>query len=108
MDLDVGKTPPPAYVSNLRDSSSINELDGWIETLMTCKQLSEDNVQRLCEKVSHSMCPNILGKGEGGLTCQMADPRPYVGSRDFTRRVKRPTSGTEPFLRSKLTQRMFV
>ena len=64
MDLDVGKTPPPAYVSNLRDSSAINELDGWIETLMSCKQLSEDNVQRLCEKVSQLM---ILKHFVGGL-----------------------------------------
>ena len=57
MDLDVGKTPPPSYVSNLRDSSSINELDGWIDQLMICKQLSEENVQRLCEKVSR-VCPS--------------------------------------------------
>lgn len=55
MDLDVGKTPPSAYVTNLRDPSSINELDVWIENLMECKQLSEENVQRLCEKVS-SLC----------------------------------------------------
>ena len=27
------------------------ELDKWIEQLADCKQLSEDNVKRLCEKV---------------------------------------------------------
>ena len=32
------------------DPPSVNTLDGWIETLMTCKQLSEDDVRRLCEK----------------------------------------------------------
>jgi hypothetical protein len=26
-------------------------LDGWIESLMSCKQLAEVDVQRLCEKV---------------------------------------------------------
>lgn len=32
--------------------SSVNEVDGWIELLMSCKQLSENDVMRLCEKVS--------------------------------------------------------
>ena len=27
------------------------ELDSWIEQLSDCKQLSEDNVKKLCEKV---------------------------------------------------------
>ena len=30
---------------------SIGTLDGWIESLMTCKQLAESDVQRLCDKV---------------------------------------------------------
>jgi len=33
------------------DPPSIPTLDGWIENLMACKQLSEADVQRLCEKV---------------------------------------------------------
>ncbi|KAK4494859.1 hypothetical protein PRZ48_014215 [Zasmidium cellare] len=32
------------------DPPSIPTLDGWIESLMTCKQLAEDDVRRLCEK----------------------------------------------------------
>lgn len=93
MDIDVGKTPPSAYVTNLRDPSSINELDVWIENLMACKQLSEENVQRLCEKVS-SPCPP-----EGirmGLTCPVADNLRTInlGSRDSTRGVQRAASGT--------------
>lgn len=32
------------------DPPSIPTLDGWIESLMACKQLSEDDVRRLCEK----------------------------------------------------------
>ena len=27
------------------------ELDSWIEQLADCKQLSEDNVKKLCDKV---------------------------------------------------------
>lgn len=47
---DVGKSPPASAIA-IVDSSSFNQLDGWIETLMQCKQLSELDVQRLCEKV---------------------------------------------------------
>lgn len=36
------------------DPPSIPTLDGWIENLMACKQLSEADVQRLCEKVCNS------------------------------------------------------
>ncbi|KAI7011825.1 Metallo-dependent phosphatase [Hortaea werneckii] len=32
------------------DPPSIPSLDGWIENLMACKQLSEEDVRRLCEK----------------------------------------------------------
>lgn len=32
------------------DPPTIPTLDGWIESLMTCKQLAEDDVRRLCEK----------------------------------------------------------
>jgi len=48
---DVGGAPPPPSSIAIQDSSSINELDGWIATLMQCKQLNELDVQRLCDKV---------------------------------------------------------
>jgi serine/threonine-protein phosphatase 2A catalytic subunit len=32
------------------DPATIPTLDGWIESLMNCKQLSEAEVQRLCDK----------------------------------------------------------
>lgn len=48
---DVGRTPPPVSSIAVQEPSSINELDGWIQTLMQCKQLSEADVQRLCDKV---------------------------------------------------------
>jgi serine/threonine-protein phosphatase 2A catalytic subunit len=48
---DVGRVPEPARLSPATEPASIPTLDGWIENLMTCKQLAESDVQRLCEKV---------------------------------------------------------
>ncbi|KAH8194285.1 hypothetical protein TruAng_011544 [Truncatella angustata] len=39
---------PPLPTS---EPATIPTLDGWIESLMSCKQLAEPDVQRLCEKV---------------------------------------------------------
>jgi len=39
-------TPVPAT-----EAPTIGVLDSWIDSLMNCKQLSETDVQRLCEKV---------------------------------------------------------
>lgn len=41
---------PDAPVLNL-EPTTIPTLDGWIESLMNCKQLTELDVQRLCDKV---------------------------------------------------------
>jgi hypothetical protein len=50
---DVGMAP--ADVSPVQtEPASIGTLDGWIENLMNCKQLAENDVQRLCDKVGHS------------------------------------------------------
>ena len=35
---------------NAEEKSSLKDLDGWIEQLMECKQLSENQVKTLCEK----------------------------------------------------------
>jgi len=46
------------------DPPTINTLDGWIESLMACKQLSETDVTRLCEKVcsqTHGQDLNLAG-----------------------------------------------
>jgi len=49
---DVGKLPESQpMTSESSDPPSIPILDGWIEGLMTCKQLTESEVQQLCEKV---------------------------------------------------------
>jgi serine/threonine-protein phosphatase 2A catalytic subunit len=47
---DVGRAPtdlPPVQA----EPAPIPTVDGWIESLMNCKQLAEVDVQRLCEKV---------------------------------------------------------
>ena len=45
--------PEPMQLSSVPASepTTIPTLDGWIESLMTCKQLAESDVQRLCDKV---------------------------------------------------------
>ena len=51
MDLDVGKPTQPHGLSPVTDPGSIPTLGGWIESLMNCKQLAENDVSRLCDRV---------------------------------------------------------
>lgn len=53
---DVDAKPPSSSLPSAANSDppNIGTLDGWIEGLMSCKQLSETDVQRLCEKVNPS------------------------------------------------------
>ena len=53
MDVDVGRTPEPHRLSPTRDADAIPTLDGWIENLMACKQLAENDVSRLCDRVGN-------------------------------------------------------
>lgn len=48
---DVGRVPTDLAPAPTSEPTTIPTLDGWIESLMTCKQLAEADVQRLCEKV---------------------------------------------------------
>lgn len=50
------KMPEPMQLSSAPASepTTIPTLDGWIESLMSCKQLAESDVQRLCDKVCDS------------------------------------------------------
>jgi len=41
----------------VEDRSLCKELDQWIEQLMECKQLAENQVKALCEKVSNVQTP---------------------------------------------------
>jgi hypothetical protein len=51
MDVDVPKEVQPHGLTPTTDPGSIPTLDGWIENLMNCKQLAENDVQRLCDRV---------------------------------------------------------
>jgi hypothetical protein len=51
MDVDPPKETQPHGLSPSTDPGSIPTLDGWIENLMSCKQLAENDVQRLCDRV---------------------------------------------------------
>jgi hypothetical protein len=56
MMVAMSETAPPALTSlasgpSMAPIESSQEVDGWISILMQCKQLSEMNVKRLCEKV---------------------------------------------------------
>ena len=51
MEVDIGKVPEPTRLSPASEPASIPTLDGWIESLMSCKQLAENDVQRLCDRV---------------------------------------------------------
>jgi len=47
---DVGRVPTDLPSAQNLEPTTIPTLDGWIESLMSCKQLVEADVQRLCEK----------------------------------------------------------
>merc|ERR1711939_280142 len=47
---DVDRIPDPPAPSAPLEPTTTSTLDGWIEGLMSCKQLSEQDVQRLCDK----------------------------------------------------------
>ena len=60
MDVDIGKMPEPHRLSPATEPASIPTLDGWIESLMNCKQLAENDVQRLCDRVCRALLRDIL------------------------------------------------
>ena len=89
------KISEPMQLSSIPSSepASIPTLDGWIESLMSCKQLAENDVQRLCEKVCcavrlhqrHTKTNSLNEFGLTGIAC--------LGSRSSTRGVERAASG---------------
>jgi hypothetical protein len=52
---DVDRAPEPMKLAPVIEPTSIPTLDGWIESLMQCKQLAEVDVQRLCDKVRKAL-----------------------------------------------------
>jgi hypothetical protein len=84
------KMPEPMQLSSAPTSepTTIPTLDGWIESLMSCKQLAESDVQRLCDKVC-----DIASRRK---TAQIAssDEHCATGPRGTPGRVQRTASGT--------------
>lgn len=56
--------PEPMQLSSAPASepTTIPTLDGWIESLMQCKQLAESDVQRLCDKVRDNQSQHLTGR----------------------------------------------
>lgn len=48
---DVGRVPAEVSSTPPLEPATVPTVDGWIESLMACKQLAEVDVQRLCAKV---------------------------------------------------------
>jgi hypothetical protein len=45
---------------NVEEKASLKELDGWIEQLNDCKQLAENQVKTLCDKVNRVLTGSLL------------------------------------------------
>lgn len=58
MDTEMTEASKPIEPHNLSlaDAGAIPTLDGWIESLVSCKQLQENEVRRLCDKVTRPPC----------------------------------------------------
>ena len=68
MEIDTARSPEPHHLSPITDSGSIPTLDGWIESLMTCKQLAEEDVRRLCDRVGFCCSLLELRYGSWGIS----------------------------------------
>lgn len=109
------------------DPPSIPTLDGWIESLMSCKQLAEDDVRRLCEKAREvlqdesnvqpvkcpvTVCGDIHGqfydllelfRVSGGMPGETNVQAPKTATTVITSEdIEPPTEITDPKLRKKL------
>ena len=88
---DVGEKVPESAQeapSAPLEPPSIPELNDWIGNLMSCKQLSEGDVQRLCDKVC-----SILRDGVSSMHSTGSGLNNISGEGDIVRRVKCATSG---------------
>jgi len=106
---DVGRAPEGLTSANI-EPATIPTLDGWIESLMACKQLAEVDVQRLCEKVrflsfAGRRDPFLMGpqgpcdgRGRGRVRPHFEKVvdmyPPSTGTRSSPRRVQRTTGRT--------------
>lgn len=70
--------PEPMQLSSAPASepTTIPTLDGWIESLMQCKQLAESDVQRLCDKVCDN-APQCVTRKIGLMTVWRTRPAKF-------------------------------
>lgn len=71
MDVDIGKLPEPHRLSPATEPASIPTLDGWIESLMNCKQLAENDVQRLCDRVCWKILRDMIANACWGSQAEL-------------------------------------
>lgn len=79
---DVGRVPAELTSSNF-EPTTIPTLDGWIESLMNCKQLAESDVQRLCEKVGPAIISPAVyhrDRARAGLASRTLNPPAAVAA----------------------------
>ena len=53
---------------NQEEKNYLKDLDGWIEQLMECKQLSENQVKSLCEKAKEILAKESNVQEVGNIT----------------------------------------
>lgn len=63
---------------DLTQASSVGEVDAWIESLMSCKQLSEVDVKKLCDKVCTLLGSHDPQRKSSSISLTL------LGARDFT------------------------
>lgn len=78
---------------DINQASSVGEVDAWIESLMACKQLSEVDVKKLCDKVRLRWSLSTMHHdGSGVAACAKAFGADPLGTRDLAGRVQCPGS----------------
>jgi hypothetical protein len=73
---DVGQVPADVSSMPVLEPATVPTVDGWIESLMACKQLAEVDVQRLCEKVK-SLSGAVASVGCEHMAAQLTGRVPH-------------------------------
>ena len=75
------------------EKTYLKELDGWVEQLMECKQLQENHVKTLCEKVSKISVTNNDGIQHSQILSHLTFDFVFIiflklGKRNINKRVQ--------------------
>lgn len=90
MEIEFAQESQGLGSDSLLDSRSIQSLEKWIEDLMNCKPLSEDDVERLCNQVGAFMLYRCELQHEQQPIDRILD----IGKGSDSRRSKRAASCT--------------